>query len=448
MSQPSRKLRIPFNFTPRFYQIPFFNARADGFSRGVAIWHRRSGKDKTAINVMVKEALKEVGYYFYVFPSYKQGKKVIWLGMDRKGHKFLNHIPEGIRKRTWETEMLVELLNGSLIQIVGSDNYDNLMGSNPRGLIYSEYSLQDPRAWDFIRPILVENKGWAFFIYTPRGHNHGYQLYTMAQQNPSWFCQLLTVKDTGGFVTQADIQAEVAAGMSEDLIDQEFYCSFEAAMPGAIYGKHIKKAIDDGRVCGVPHQTGYPVNTYWDLGRTDATAIWFEQSIGREIHFIDYYEMNLQDLDHYIKLLKGQIEGYERMKDYTWGRHCAPHDVKNVRLEGCLWNMAKDKGLVFEVAPKLPIEHGIEAVRARFSSCYFDKVKCERGIDALKTYRYELDEEKQVYALVPVHDWASHGADAIRTFGVMHKFEHAKPEMKDLDYGDPENYAGYYKGGL
>lgn len=439
---------LPHNFEPRFYQKRFYNAIASGFKRGVSVWHRRSGKDKTAINVLVKEAIKQKGMYFYVFPTYTQGKKVIWLGMDRAGHKFLEHIPEAIRKRKSESEMLIELINGSIIQVVGSDNYDALMGSNPIGLIFSEYSLQDPRAWDYIRPILVENNGWAMFIYTPRGHNHGYQMYTMARQNPDWFCELLTVKDTGGYVTETDIKAEIAAGMSEDMVDQEFYCSFEAAMPGAVYGKQIAKAIKAGRVCGIPHTSGYPVNTYWDLGRSDATAIWFVQNIGREIRFIDYYEKNLEDIDHYLKVLRGQAEGCEHMAEYLYGKHYAPHDVKNRRLEGCLWDMFKERGIVFEVAPKLPIEHGIEAARAKFSSCFFDKDRCDRGIDALKTYRYELDEEKQVYALIPVHDWSSHGADAFRTFGVMHRFEEAKQAMKDIDYGSPEQYAGYYRGGL
>lgn len=438
---------IPHNYTPRGYQLNFYNALSRGYRRAIGIWHRRSGKDKTAINLLVKEAMKRKGLYFYVFPSYKQGKKVIWLGMDRAGYKFLNHIPPEIRLRTNETDMLIELANGSIIQVVGSENYDFLMGSNPVGLLYSEYSLQDPRAWDYMRPILVENKGWALFIYTPRGHNHGYQLYTMARQNPEWFCELLTVNDTNA-VTYADIQAEIAAGMSEDMVEQEFYCSFEAAMPGAVYGKQIAKAIKENRVCGVPHQTGHKVNTYWDLGRTDATAIWFVQNIGREIHLIDYYEKNLEDFDHYVKVLAGQAEGCDHMKDYLYGTHYAPHDVKAKRLEGCLWDIAKKKGIEFKVMPKLLREHGIEAARGKFSSCYFDKTRCARGIDALKTYRYELDEEKQVYALLPVHDWASHGADAFRTFGVMHKFEEAKEEMKDIDYGQPDQYAGYYRGGL
>lgn len=442
------EINLPHNFKPRFYQTPFYDSRGNGFSRGVAVWHRRSGKDKTAINVLAKEAVKVKGMYFYVFPTYKQGKKVIWLGMDRDGHKFLNHVPRELRLRQSETDMLIELVNGSIIQVVGSDNYDALMGSNPLGLIFSEYSLQDPRAWDYIRPILVENNGWAFFIYTPRGHNHGYKMYLQARDNPRWFCELLTVKDTGGFVTQADIQKEIDDGMSEDMVDQEFYCSFEAAMPGAVYGKQIAKAIKDGRVAGVPHQTGYRVNTYWDLGRTDATAIWFAQDIGREIHFIDYYEKNLEDIDHYIKVLAGQVEGCEHMKEYLYGDHWAPHDVKQRRLEGCLWDIAHKKGLTFKVAKKIPREHGIEAARGKFSQCFFDKARCERGIDALKTYRYELDEEKQVYALLPVHDWASHGADAFRTFGVAHKFAEKKEKMKDIDYGEPEKYAGYYPGGL
>jgi len=435
------KIRIPHNFAPRNYQIAFFNAISKGYKRGVAVWHRRAGKDKTAINILAKEAFKRKGLYWYIFPTYKQARRAIWFGMDKAGYKFMDHFPPQVRKRSNDTDMLVELVNGSIFQIAGSDSYDALMGSNPLGCIFSEYSLQDPRAWDFIRPILTENKGWAFFIYTPRGHNHAWDLYNMAVDNEAWFCETLTIRDTGA-VSKLDVEAERAAGMSDDMIEQEFYCSFEAALPGAYYGKEMAKAEKENRLTGVPYQPGFVVNTYWDLGYRDSTAIWFAQDAGREVHLIDYYEASGESLSHYRNVMNE--------RGYTYGKHYAPHDIKKHELGPgkTLWEQAKSIGIKFQVMPKLSIEDGIEATRQIFSICWFDKTKCRRGIDALKSYRKDYDEENRVFRLRPVHDWASDGADAFRTLGVCHKFQEAKEEMKDLDYGDPENYAGYYRGGL
>jgi hypothetical protein len=293
---------------------------------------------------------------------------------------------------------------------------------------------------------LVENQGWAYFIYTPRGHSHGYDLYKRALASDHWFCEVLTINDTK-VVTKADVTLAVAGGMSEDMVEQEFYCSFEASMPGAIYGKQIQAATKEGRITGVPHQEGFDVHTYWDLGYRDSTAIWFVQDAGREIHLIDYYENALQPLSHYLDVLKN----YHNDKGYMYGNHYAPHDIK-VHTIGSFgmstWEQAKEKGLTFQVMPKLKREAGIEASRALFSSCWFDAIKCEHGIDALKTYRYEYKIDTKAYHLEPVHDWASDGADAFRTLGVCHQFEEKKEEMKDIDYGDPDGYAGYYKGGL
>ena len=435
-------MQIPHKFEPRPYQIPFFNSIHDGYKRGVGVWHRRAGKDKTIINLLVKESYKRKGLYYYLFPTYKQAKKAIWFGMDRSGFKFLDHIPKEIRVRTNETDMLIELDNGSIIQIVGSDNYDSLMGSNPVGCVFSEYSLQDPRAWEFIKPILRENGGWALFIYTPRGHNHGYKLFKMALVNDAWFCEKLTITDTG-VLTDADMDAERAEGTTGDMIEQEYFCSFEAAMPGAYYAKEMAMATKEKRITGVPYDAAFPVNTYWDIGYSDSTAIWFAQDAGREIHLIDYAEEHGEGLAFYKKLLDD--------RGYTYGKHYAPHDIKKHEFGPgkSIWKQAGEIGIKFQVKKPWPtIEDGIQACRSILSKCWFDAVKCDRGLDALKSYRKDYDETKRVYTVAPVHDWASHGADAFRTLGVFHQFAVVKEDMKDLDYGDPENYAGYFPGGL
>ncbi|HUN56230.1 MAG TPA: hypothetical protein VMU29_13850 [Smithella sp.] len=223
------EITIPYNYTPRRYQKGLYNCIGAGFKRAVAVWHRRAGKDKTLLNLIVKEAHKRIGTYYYFFPTYNQGRKVLWDGIDRNGFRYMDHIPEELRTHTNQQEMKIRLKCGSLIQIIGTDNIDAIMGTNPVGCVFSEYSLQNPAAWDLIRPILTENGGWAVFNYTPRGRNHGFVLYEMAKNNPDWFTELLTVEDTD-VVSAAMVQSEREAGMSEEMIKQEFYCSFEASL--------------------------------------------------------------------------------------------------------------------------------------------------------------------------------------------------------------------------
>jgi hypothetical protein len=230
--------------------------------------------------------------------------------------------------------------------------------------------------------------------------------------------------------------------MSDDMIEQEFYCSFEAALPGAYYAKEMAKAEKDGRITGVPYQPGFVVNTYWDLGYRDSTAIWFVQDAGREVHLVDYYEASGEGLAHYKKVLSE--------KDYAYGKHYAPHDIRKHELGPgkTLLEQAKKLGIKFEIMPRVGLNDGIEATRQIIETCWFDRAKCDRGIDTLKSYHKEYDEEHRTFRLIPVHDWASDGADAFRTLGVCHAFKEKKEEMKDIDYGDPDDYGGYYKGGL
>ena len=228
------ELDLPYKFKPRSYQLPLCKAIDNGYKRAVSVWHRRSGKDKTLLNIMVKEAFKRVGIYYYFFPTYKQGRMVLWDGIDRDGFPFLGHIPKEIRTKTNDQEMKIQFKNGSRFQVVGTDDIDKIVGTNPVGCIFSEYALQKPEAWDFIRPILRENGGWALFNYTPRGLNHGFNIYEMARKSPHWFCDLLTINDTKRedgtpVITQEMIAAERTEGMSENMIMQEYYCDFTAS---------------------------------------------------------------------------------------------------------------------------------------------------------------------------------------------------------------------------
>lgn len=412
---------LPYNFTQRDYQIPLWSYLEDGGLRAVAIWHRRAGKDATALNWTVCSAIQRPGLYWHLLPTYNQGRKIVWDGITKEGRSFLDAWPNDLIKSVNNTDMKLETVNGALWQVVGTDFVDRLVGPNPLGCVFSEYSLQDPRAWDLIRPILLENKGWAIFIYTPRGKNHGHALYKLAErlqrEGKGWFCELLTVNDTGGIISQADIQAERDAGMSEELIQQEFYCSFDAGMEGAYYTVQLAQARADGRLTRVPISDIIPVDTYWDLGMDDSMSIWFCQDVGREIHVIDYLEHSGEGFPYYAKELA--------KKGYLYGRHFAPHDIK-VRELGhgkTRRETARSLGIDFIPCKKLNhIQDGIEAVRSIFRLCVFDTVRCEHGIDALENYRKEYDDKRQVFLSQPVHDWASHGASSFMTMAMSHEF--------------------------
>ena len=411
-------IKLPYNFKPRSYQLPLLVSLDKGVKRAVAIWHRRSGKDLTLINHMTKCMYQRVGAYQYVFPTYKQAKKVIWNGMTRDGVKFLDYIPEQLRKRVDNTEMFIEMSNGSTFQLIGSDNIDSIVGSNPIGMIFSEWALQDPTAWDYMRPVLAENGGWAVFPYTPRGRNHGYTTLQIAESFPEqWYSEVLTVEDTQAIKPEVLEQerAEIIAKHGNDaLYQQEYMCDFNVPIQGAYYADQLMKARTEGRISGVPYEPETVVHTAWDLGVDDSMSIWMYQVVGREIHFIDYYESSGEGLVHYIKVLKN--------KEYVYGTHYAPHDIRvrelttgKSRLE-----TAEKLGIKFETAPRLPIEDGIEAGRNILNRCWFDETKCERGLSALNSYHKIWDEENKVFRMRPHHDWSSHGADAFRTFATGH----------------------------
>lgn len=404
------EVRIPNNWRPRDYQKPLWRALQSGCHRAVAIWHRRAGKDTTALNWTATQACTVPGVYWHMLPTQKQAKRVVWDGINKNGERIIDQVfPRQIRKSVNKTEMKIETVTGSIWQLCGSDNYNSLVGGNPRGVVFSEWPLTDPAAWDFIRPILAENGGWAIFIYTPRGHNHGWDLYEMAIRNKDWFCQLLTVGDTGA-ISGKVINEEKEAGMSDDMVNQEFFCSFDAPQFGAYYAKQIKQSS----ICSVKWEPTIPVDTYWDLGVDDSTTIWFVQTVGNEIHLIDYYECTGEGIGWYVKVL--------REKPYTYGKHWAPHDIK-VRELGTgksRIEVAAALGLRFFVVPMIPIDDGIQAVRDILPRCYFDFEACKRGVSALQQYHKLWNEATKTFLPRPCHDWTSHAADAFRMLAVAY----------------------------
>lgn len=326
----------------------------------------------------------------------------------------MDHIPkELIAGNPNSTEMKIRLRNGSIIQIIGTNNIDSIVGTNPIGCVFTEYSLQDPRAWSLIRPILVENGGWAVFNFTPRGANHGKDIYDMARQNPDWFCQLLTVKDTK-IISEADLQAERDAGMSEDFVQQEFYCSFTLGVEGSYYAQYMQEARDEARIGNVPWDKQNRVFTAWDIGYGDSTAIIFYQIIGQEIHIIDYYENHGKGLPHYAEVLKD--------KSYIFASHYAPHDIESHSFSSGLSarEVGASLGLSFITLPtlKLRLEDGIEALRGIFPRIWIDETKCKGLIKCLENYRKEFDTRLETYKERPLHDKYSHGADAARYLAI------------------------------
>jgi len=383
-----------------------------GGRNAVGVWHRRSGKDSLALNFTATASHERKGVYWHMLPEAEQARKAVWNGIDREGRRIIHQMyPPELVKAADKQTMTIELKCGSVWQLVGSDNYNSLVGANPVGIVYSEYSIANPAARDFLRPILKENGGWQIFIYTPRGKNHGYDLYQMAKNNPKWFAQLLTVEDTG-VLTPQDIQEEREAGMDEDMIKQEYYCSFDAAMRGAYYGDLFEAIEKEKRLGHVPYNPAAPVETWWDLGIGDATAIWFIQRINNEWHAIDYHEASGQGLEYYARTIFN--------KPYAYSRHVGPFDLTNrelgtgkTRLE-----MLAALGLKMEVAPKLKPDDGIQAVRQVLPLFFFDNVKCEQGVKALSQYRRAWDDNHKMFKDHPLHDWTSHAADAFR-YGVV-----------------------------
>ncbi len=432
-------ITLPHLYRCRPYQIPFWEAASKGFKRFVLVWHRRAGKEKTCWNYLIMKAVQKVGIYYYFFPHFSQGRKILWDGIDKAGFRFLDHIPKDlIAGNPNSTEMKIRLRNGSIIQIIGTNNIDSIVGTNPIGCVFTEYSLQDPRAWSLIRPILVENGGWAVFNFTPRGANHGKDIFDMARVNPEWYCQLLTIKDTG-IISEADIQAERDSGMSEDFIQQEFYCSFTLGVEGSYYARYMEEARDEDRIGNVPWDKQQRVYTAWDLGYGDSTAIIFYQVIGQEIHIIDYYEAHGKGLPHYAGVLKD--------KPYIYADHYAPHDIESHAFSSGLSarEVGSGLGLNFITLPtlKLRLEDGIEALRGIFPRIWIDQTACKGLIKCLENYRKEFDAKLETYKERPRHDQYSHGSDAARYMAIAVK-RHVDAGKAGVDDAQGEKWYNQY----
>lgn len=412
-------LEIPYNFNFRQYQKDLW-IKSFEKKRLIYVWHRRAGKDIIALNRLLYAMLfEQVGTYWHIFPTYAQGKKSIWQELDKDGRKYLDYIPKKLIKKINESELKITLFNDSIYQIVGSDNPDNLRGAGIKGACFSEYAEQDPRAWETIEPMLRATNGFALFNFTPKGQNHAYQLFNMAKKLPEfWHCEIKTAEDTQA-ISPEDLeqikQEKILRGETLDFFNQEYFCSFTNPVDGAYYGEIIQQIENNNQIGKFEYEPRLPVYTAWDLGLADSTAIWFFQCISNEIRIIDYLENNNKGLDYYIKEIKN--------KKYIYEKHFAPHDIQvreqsngKSRIE-----FAFELGLRFNVAPKLPIAEGINAVRSILPKCYFNEETTRKGLNCLKNYKKDFDFKNNCFKIEPKHDWSSHGADAFRYLALAYR---------------------------
>jgi phage terminase large subunit len=426
---------IPHNFTPRPYQLDAWKAFDNGKRKVFIRWARRSGKDKFSFNMMVKEAVFTVGNYFYVFPSYAQGRKAVWEAI-QQGERLLDHIPREIRHDN-NNEMKITLLNkkdqdgkplpGSIIRIVGSDNIDNLVGSNPQGIVFSEYSLQNPQAWEYLSPIIAQNKGWVIFNGTPRGKNHMYDLEVIARKHPDiWHVSVIQNLDPAlpdYFPTEGTVEATISMieeerkHLSPETIASEYGCSYTGSVDGAYYTDEIRKAETEGRIGEYPHNYNNYTDTFFDLGKSDETAIWFAQRNGSALIFTDFFTDRNKGLQHYVDILKA--------KGYKYRFHWLPHDGEHpqwgaalVSTKTMLQTLLRDAGVdgIVVCASKCHRKvDAIQAVRQRFPRYYFNMTTCADGILRLSQYHKTYDKNRRIFLDTPERNFATHAADALTT---------------------------------
>ncbi len=376
--------------------------------RGILLWARRIGKDYTCFHLMVERALAVIGQYYYVFPSYTQARKALWDLRDNAGNRLFDLLPEWAIANTNSVEMKILLSNGSLIQLVGSENPDTLRGTNPQGLVFSEFAMANPEIWSAVaKPILAQNGGWAVFASTPMGRNHFYELWQMAETNDDWYTSLVTAVESG-VVPEHIIQADREEGMSDGLIAQEYECRFDAGADGLIYGQQLEELQRGGRFGPVSADRSVPVHTAWDLGIGDHTAIVAFQLVGTEIHIVNFYEACGFPIEHYKKKLDEW--------GYLYGTHFAPHDVeaRSLQTGTSLKTQANMLGLSFITIPPTSIEAGIQAVRSMLSRVWIDDRTGKLLLRHLTLYSRHWDSRKKIFSVHPKHDEHSHAADAVR----------------------------------
>lgn len=393
-----------------------------GGKRALGIWHRRAGKDDVLLHRTAVAAFERPATYWTALPEYAQARKALWAAVNpHTGKRRIDEaFPHELRETTNEQEMFIRFVNGSTWQLVGSDRYNSLVGAGVAGVTFSEFALANPSAWAYIRPMLEENDGWAAFITTPRGRNHAKTMFDMAAKNPRWFAEVLSIHDTGALSPAqiAESLEEYTALYGEDLgraqFDQEYECSFNAAILGAFYAREMVKVRSEGRIAAVEPVKGKPVHRAWDIGVRDDTSIWWFQVVGTQVFILDCYTASGGGVDHFAEVID------QKRSEHGWkdGIDFVPHDAKvrewgvpgaRTRIE-----TMRTYGLNPELCSDATKMDGVNAVRRTLPRCVFHPRCEETGIAALEQYRREWDDEKKTFKANEVHDWTSHLADAFR----------------------------------
>lgn len=405
LERPRR--RVDVDYGPRDH-FKAFHERSQRFA--VLVCHRRAGKTVATLNDLLRGASSErkrAGRYAFIAPLRNQAKDIAW--------RYLKHYAQPLMAtEPNESELRINLVNGSMLRLYGADNPDALRGPYLDGVVLDEFADMRPEVWySVVRPMLADRHGWAVFIGTPKGKNEFFKLYNNAKRDTAWFSMLLKASESG--IISAEELAELHRDMGDDLYDQEFECSFEAALKGAFYAEEMRTMLAEGRIAPIAIDKAVRVHTAWDLGISDSTAIWFIQCVGRERRLVDYYESSGVALSHYTDVLQ------EKRKQYGWkyGEHFFPHDVAHRELSTGKSRVDTLRSLGIEaIYPGQPnnLLDGINATRKMLGRIWIDPQRCERGLEALRQYRREYDERLKDWKTGPMHDWASHGADGLRTF--------------------------------
>lgn len=408
-------------FRVRWYQQDFHRALVERtHDRLIAIWHRRAGKDEIVLNAFRELAFKRPATYWHCFPEYAQARKAIWNGVDgNTGKRRLDQaFPPEICKRRVDNDMFIEFKNGATWQLLGSDRYDATVGAGPAGIAYSEWALCNPAAWAYHSPMIRETGGFAAFITTPRGNNHAKAMYDRSQSSDNWFGQLLTVNDTQA-LTEAALQEALeeyqdvhGIDLGLALFEQEYYCSFSGAMIGAYFGAEMNKAEREGRIKEFEIDWNYPVHTAWDLGKAVNNPIWCFQVIKNQPRIVDFYQPESENVRDWVTWLDE--------RGYT-GFDFVPHDI----MVSEWGNDRTRKDLLFSLGrkpirlPMVSVADGLQAARETINVAWFrNNERTLDGIEGLKNFRREWDDDAKVFRVTPVKDWAEHRASAFRYLGL------------------------------
>ena len=390
----------------------------------VLVAHRRAGKTVATICDIIRRAIvenKQDARYAYIAPYYAQAKNIAW--------DYLLKFAEPAIVKANQSELWVELVNGAKIRLFGADNPDALRGLYLDGVVLDEYADMKPRMWgEIVRPLLTDREGWATFIGTPKGHNSFYDIYNAAQKHENWYVKTLRA-DQSNLIPQNEL-LDAQQSMSANQYEQEFLCSFEAAILGAYYGQEMRRITDLGRITDIEYDPMFPCHTAWDLGFNDSTSIWWYQVVHGEIRVLDHHSSNGQAIPFYTGLLKQKEEEF----GYRYGIHWLPHDARAKTLasggKSIIEQIATKIDIKqLKIVPNLSLQDGIQATRLALNRTWFHN-RCEEGIECLRQYQREWDDDKKVFRDRPKHDWTSHSADAMRYLAIVWKDEEI-PAHKD-----------------